>query len=129
MSRAHGRTTESPGGVQASFELAHRVPRCHTADRSRSSLVSMDPGAPGWSAAGGTDVGEIGGSDSAAATSPDAGAPVMATTPRKWPTGSPLYTRYSVPVEDSDWTGTRPNRPGSGPKCACRTAVPASKSD
>ncbi len=80
-SREQGRTPPSPGGVQASFPPVHKTPFCQTALRKRSSLVSIEPAAVGWSAFGGCEVLPMDGSDSAQARVPFEGSPVSATTP------------------------------------------------
>ena len=82
MRREQGLVTLSFGGRHPSLPPVHSTPFCHTAVRSRSSLVAIEPGIPGWSAFGGCDVAGIPGSASFQAKLPPSGVPVIQATPR-----------------------------------------------
>src|SRR6266702_1085683 len=81
MRREHGLVVLSFGGRHASLPPVQSTPFCHTAVKSRSSLVAIEPGIPGWSALGGCDVAGMPGSASFQPTFPCSGVPVIHTTP------------------------------------------------
>jgi hypothetical protein len=78
---AQGRVEVSALGTQASLPEVHRLPPCTTAVRKRSSLVAIDPGAPGWSAEAGVEVAAIPGSFSVHPTLFWSGVPVTVSIP------------------------------------------------
>src|SRR5437016_1076984 len=81
MKRAHGRTFESPLGRHASLPAVHSVPARATALRKRSSLVAIEPVAPGWSALGAVDVDGMARSFSDQPTLPCRGVPTTVSRP------------------------------------------------
>src|SRR5712664_1334711 len=81
MSRLHGRTAVSDGGVHASFPPVHIVPLSQTALRKRASLVSIEAIIAGLSALGGFEVPAIAGSYSVHVNALVPGVPPAEITP------------------------------------------------